>query len=125
MTSPIPLEDAYEGITHSICTLEFEAHRPLYDWVIENCECENVPHQYEFARLNLTRTIMSKRYLKRLVDEGVVSGWDDPAHAHDFRPAPPGLYARIHPGFLRADRRGESQQRGGRAPVGTLRPART
>ena len=56
-----PLEDAYEGITHSICTLEFEAHRPLYDWVIENCECENVPHQYEFARLNLTRTIMSKR----------------------------------------------------------------
>lgn len=73
-----PLEDAYEGITHSICTLEFEAHRPLYDWVIENCECENVPHQYEFARLNLTRTIMSKRYLKRLVDEGVVSGWDDP-----------------------------------------------
>ena len=73
-----PLEDAYEGITHSICTLEFEAHRPLYDWVIENCECDPAPHQYEFARLNLTRTIMSKRYLKMLVDEGVVSGWDDP-----------------------------------------------
>lgn len=73
-----PLEDAYEGITHSICTLEFEAHRPLYDWVIENCECDPAPHQYEFARLNLTRTIMSKRYLKMLVEQGVVSGWDDP-----------------------------------------------
>ena len=73
-----PLEDAYEGITHSICTLEFEDHRPLYDWVIENCECVPAPRQYEFARLNMTRTIMSKRYLKKLVDEGVVSGWDDP-----------------------------------------------
>jgi len=73
-----PLEDAYEGITHSCCTLEFEAHRPLYDWVIENCECENTPHQYEFARLNITRTIMSKRFLKRLVDEKIVTGWDDP-----------------------------------------------
>lgn len=73
-----PLEDAYEGITHSICTLEFEDHRPLYDWVVEHCECEKVPHQYEFARLNLERTIMSKRYLKKLVDEGVVDGWDDP-----------------------------------------------
>lgn len=73
-----PLGDAYEQITHSICTLEFEDHRPLYDWVTENCECDPAPHQYEFARLNLTRTIMSKRYLKKLVDEGVVSGWDDP-----------------------------------------------
>lgn len=73
-----PLEDAYEGITHSVCTMEFEDHRPLYDWFIKNCECENVPHQYEFARLNLTNTVMSKRYLKKLVDDGVVSGWDDP-----------------------------------------------
>ncbi len=73
-----PLEDAFEHITHSICTLEFEDHRPLYDWVIANCECAPAPHQYEFARLNLTRTIMSKRYLKKLVDEGFVSGWDDP-----------------------------------------------
>jgi glutaminyl-tRNA synthetase len=73
-----PLEDAYEKITHSICTLEFEDHRPLYDWVIVNCECVPAPHQYEFARLNQTRTIMSKRYLKKLVDEGFVSGWDDP-----------------------------------------------
>ena len=73
-----PLEDAYEGVTHSICTLEFEDHRPLYDWVIANTDCACAPHQYEFARLNLTQTIMSKRFLKRLVDEGVVSGWDDP-----------------------------------------------
>jgi len=73
-----PLSDAIEGITHSICTLEFEDHRPMYDWVIEQCEMETKTHQYEFARLNITNTIMSKRYLKLLVDEGVVSGWDDP-----------------------------------------------
>lgn len=73
-----PLEDALEGITHSICTLEFEDQRPLYDWVIENCETEAKPHQYEFGRLNLTDTVMSKRKLKQLVDEEVVDGWDDP-----------------------------------------------
>lgn len=73
-----PLEDAIEGITHSICTLEFEDHRPLYDWVILECEMEHVPHQYEFARLNVTNTVMSKRKLKQLVDEKVVDGWDDP-----------------------------------------------
>lgn len=73
-----PIEDAIEGITHSICTLEFEDQRPFYDWVIAECEMPNVPHQYEFARLNLTNTIMSKRYLKQLVDEQHVVGWDDP-----------------------------------------------
>ncbi len=73
-----PLGDAIEGVTHSICTLEFEDHRPLYDWVIRECEMESRPRQYEFARLNLTNTVMSKRYLKQLVDEGVVDGWDDP-----------------------------------------------
>lgn len=73
-----PLGDAHEGISHSICTLEFEDHRPLYDWVVVNCDCDPAPHQYEFARLNLTRTIMSKRYLKKLVDDRFVSGWDDP-----------------------------------------------
>ena len=73
-----PLEDAIEGITHSICTLEFEAHRPLYDWVVEECEMEAKPRQIEFARLNITNTVMSKRKLKQLVDEGVVDGWDDP-----------------------------------------------
>ena len=73
-----PLEDAHEGITHSICTLEFADHRPLYDWIIKECETECVPKQYEFARLNMTNTVMSKRKLKLLVDEGVVDGWDDP-----------------------------------------------
>ena len=73
-----PLEDAFEGITHSICTLEFEDHRPLYDWVKTNCGFGDFPKQIEFARLNITRTIMSKRFLKKLVDEGKVSGWSDP-----------------------------------------------
>ena len=73
-----PIEDAVEGVTHSICTLEFEDHRPLYDWVIDNCWTGKKPHQYEFARLNIARTIMSKRYLKKLVDDGAVDGWDDP-----------------------------------------------
>ncbi len=73
-----PVGDALEGVTHSICTLEFEDHRPLYDWVTKNCGFANPPHQYEFARLNIKNTIMSKRYLKKLVDGGVVDGWDDP-----------------------------------------------
>ena len=73
-----PLEDAIEGVTHSICTLEFEDQRPFYDWVVENCEMPSIPHQYEFARLNLTNTVMSKRKLKQLVDEKFVDGWDDP-----------------------------------------------
>ncbi|MED4693318.1 glutamine--tRNA ligase/YqeY domain fusion protein [Peribacillus frigoritolerans] len=73
-----PIEDAIEGVTHSICTLEFEDQRPLYDWIVENCEMESKPKQYEFGRLNLTNTVMSKRKLKQLVDEGFVDGWDDP-----------------------------------------------
>ena len=73
-----PLEDAIEGVTHSICTLEFEDHRPLYDWIVSECEMESTPRQYEFARLNITNTVMSKRKLKQLVDEGIVDGWDDP-----------------------------------------------
>jgi glutaminyl-tRNA synthetase len=73
-----PLSDAIEGITHSICTLEFEDHRPLYDWLIEHCRTESVPHQYEFARLNLNYTVMSKRRLLQLVTDGRVAGWDDP-----------------------------------------------
>ncbi len=70
--------DAIEGITHSICTLEFEEHRPLYDWFIENLPVPATPHQYEFSRLNVNYTVTSKRKLKQLVDEGVVTGWDDP-----------------------------------------------
>lgn len=73
-----PLEDAIEGVTHSLCTLEFKDQRPLYDWVVAECEMPHVPHQYEFGRLGLTNTVMSKRYLKKLVDEGAVDGWDDP-----------------------------------------------
>ena len=73
-----PLEDAIEGITHSICTLEFEAHRPLYDWVVNECEMEVKPRPIEFARLNMTNTVMSKRKLLQLVNEGVGEGWDDP-----------------------------------------------
>ncbi len=73
-----PLEDYYEGITHSICTLEFEDHRPLYDWVLNALDLPNPPRQIEFARLNLTNTVMSKRKLRKLVEEGYVAGWDDP-----------------------------------------------
>ena len=73
-----PIQDALEGVTHSLCSLEYEAHRPLYNWVVEQCEFEHKPRQIEFARLNLTNTVMSKRYLRRLVEEHYVSGWDDP-----------------------------------------------
>ncbi len=73
-----PIEDAIEGITHSLCSLEFENHRPLYDWVTLNCGFERRPRQIEFARLNLTHAVMSKRFIKKLVDEGTVWGWDDP-----------------------------------------------
>lgn len=74
-----PIQDALEGITYSLCSIEFENHRPLYDWVIESIGIFNPrPHQYEFARLNVTNTVMSKRYLRRLVEEKTVDGWDDP-----------------------------------------------
>ncbi len=73
-----PLEDAIEGVTHSLCTTEFEDQRPLYNWVVEQCEMDSQPQQIEFGRLGLTNTVMSKRKLKQLVDEGFVDGWDDP-----------------------------------------------
>ena len=73
-----PIQDALEGITHSLCSLEFEAHRPLYNWVIENCELPAHPRQIEFARLGIDHTVMSKRKLRKLVEENDVSGWDDP-----------------------------------------------
>lgn len=73
-----PIEDAIEGVTHSICTLEFEDHRPLYDWVVAECEFENPPKQIEFAKLYLTNVITGKRYIKQLVEDGIVDGWDDP-----------------------------------------------
>ncbi|MBM7662163.1 glutaminyl-tRNA synthetase [Bacillus mesophilus] len=73
-----PLEDAIEDVTHSICTTEFEDQRPLYNWVVEECEMKSTPQQIEFGRLNITNAVMSKRKLKQLVDEGLVDGWDDP-----------------------------------------------
>ena len=73
-----PLEDAFEGVTHSLCTLEFEDHRPLYNWVVEQAEFENPPKQIEFAKLYLTNVVTGKRYIKKLVEDGVVDGWDDP-----------------------------------------------
>ncbi len=73
-----PIQDALEGITHSLCSLEFENHRPLYDWVVNNINFEKKPKQREFARLNVTYTVMSKRYLRQLVETGLVDGWDDP-----------------------------------------------
>ena len=73
-----PLEDAFEGVTHSICTLEFEDHRPLYDWVVRECEFANPPRQIEFAKLYLTNVVTGKRYIKKLVEDKIVDGWDDP-----------------------------------------------
>ena len=73
-----PIEDAVEGITHSICTLEFEDHRPLYDWVVRECEFENPPRQIEFGKLYLNNVVTGKRYIKKLVEDKVVDGWDDP-----------------------------------------------
>jgi glutaminyl-tRNA synthetase len=73
-----PIQDALEGITHSMCSIEFENHRPLYEWVVDNCPLPHHPKQREFARLNVTNTVMSKRYLRELVETGRVEGWDDP-----------------------------------------------
>ena len=75
---PHPIEDAIEGVSHSICTLEFEDHRPLYDWVVRELEYENPPKQIEFAKLYLNNVVTGKRYIKRLVEDGIVDGWDDP-----------------------------------------------
>ncbi|MBQ4317266.1 MAG: glutamine--tRNA ligase/YqeY domain fusion protein [Clostridia bacterium] len=73
-----PIQDALEGITHSLCSLEYEDHRPLYNWVIEHCDVPSTPRQIEFARLNITNTVMSKRFLRSLVEDKLVDGWDDP-----------------------------------------------
>jgi glutaminyl-tRNA synthetase len=73
-----PIQDALEGITHSLCSLEYEAHRPLYNWVVENVDVPHHPRQIEFARLNMTYTVMSKRFLRQFVETGTVDGWDDP-----------------------------------------------
>lgn len=73
-----PLEDAIEGVTHSLCSLEFEDQRPLYDWVVRECEMPHTPHQYEFGKLHITQAVSGKRHIKKLIEEGVLDGWDDP-----------------------------------------------
>ncbi len=92
--------DAIEGVTHSICTLEFEDHRPLYDWFIDNLPVPSKPRQYEFARLNLNYTVTSKRKLKLLVDEGHVNGWSDPRMPTLMWNAPARLHPRLDPPLL-------------------------
>ena len=117
-----PIQDALEGITHSLCSLEFEAHRPLYDWVVNNVSVPNHPRQIEFARLGIDHTVMSKRKLRQLVEQNYVSGWDDPR-----MPTLCGLRRRLsqpfHPRFLRAHRRGEVRQHRRIRPARAL-PAR-
>ena len=116
-----PIEDALEGITHSLCSLEFEDHRPLYDWVIANCPVPAKPRQIEFARLGINYTVMSKRKLRQLVEEGRVSGWDDPrmptlcglrrrGYTPDGGPAP------REAGHHQLPRRSERDLRGGEQP---------
>ncbi len=104
--------DAIEGITHSICTLEFESHRPLYEWFLENLPVPAHPRQYEFSRLNLNYTITSKRKLKQLVDEKHVNGWDDPRMStlSGFRRR--GYTPAVDPQLLRHDRRQPFRRRG-------------
>ncbi len=96
--------DSIEGITHSLCTLEFEAHRPLYDWFVEALRLECRPQQIEFARLNLTYTIMSKRMLLKLVKEGHVKGWDDPRMPTIVGMRRRGYTPAVHPHVLRSHR---------------------
>ena len=97
--------DAIEGVTHSLCSLEFDAHRQLYDWYLEHLPLPgDRPRQYEFARLNLTHTVTSKRGLSALIEQALVDGWEDPPPAHAAGPAPPGLPAGGDPGVLRPHR---------------------
>ena len=102
--------DSIEGITHSICTLEFENHRPLYDWYVKELGIY-APQQIEFARLNLSYTVMSKRKLLELVQKKYVTGWDDPRMPTISRHAPPRLHAGGAAQLLRTDRRGQVRQR--------------
>ena len=103
--------DAIEGITHSLCTLEFEIHRPLYDWLIDNLPVPSKPRQIEFARLNLTYTVLSKRFLLRASDRGSCQGLGRPAHADNFGTAAARLSRGRHPGLRRINRRVEGGQR--------------
>ena len=111
-----PIQDALEGITHSLCSLEFEAHRPLYNWVVDNCDLPSKPRQIEFARLGIDHTVMSKRKLRALVGFRLGRSPD----AYTLRPAPPWLYRQVHPPFLRAYRRCQERKCGGIRLPGAL-----
>ena len=113
--------DSIERITHSICTLEYEDHRPLYDWFLDALGVYH-PQQIEFARLNLTHTVMSKRRLLELVEGAPRDGLGRSAHAHPRRAPPPRLHAGGHPRLLRAHRRGQGRQHGGHRAARALHP---
>ena len=113
------VSDAIEGITHSICTLEFEDHRPLYDWFLDALRTPHHPQQIEFARLNLTYTMMSKRKLLQLVRDKHVRGWDDPRMPTIQRTSSTRLYPGSDSEFLRTHRRSETQQHGRGSHAGT------
>ncbi len=106
------LSDSIENITHSLCTLEFEDHRPLYDWVLDELNTPSHPRQIEFARLNLSYTVMSKRMLLELVDNKHVSGWNDPRMPTLFGMRRRGIYSGFHKELLRPDRSGQKRQHG-------------
>ena len=120
-----PIEDAIEGVTHSICTLEFEDHRPLYDWVVRELEYPHPPKQIEFAKLYLTNVVTGKRYIKKLVEEGSVDGWDDPRLGVHRGPSPQGLYAGIYPEICGALRRFQSSELCRLRHAGVLHPGRS
>jgi hypothetical protein len=115
-----PIEDAMEHITHSLCSLEFEAHRPLYNWVVEHCDLPAKPRQIEFARLGINYTVMSKRKLRQLVEEGRSSPAGTIPGCPPVRPAPPGLHAALHPELLRPHRRFQGGLHGGLRLFGAL-----
>ena len=119
------LSDAIEGITHSICTLEFENNRPLYDWILDELKTPCHPQQIEFARLNLSHTVMSKRKLAELVRKETGQRLGRPPHAHAGRHAPARLYAGGDPRILRAHRRGQARQHGRYGAARTLRAGRS
>ena len=116
-----PLSDSIEGVTHSLCSLEYEIHRPLYDWFLENLGIFH-SRQIEFARLNLTHTVMSKRWLLELVKDGRVKGWDDPRMPTLVGPAPARLHARGHPGLRLARGHVQDGEHGGHRAPGALPP---
>lgn len=105
-----PIEDAIEGVSHSICTLEFEDHRPLYDWVVRELEYEKPPKQIEFAKLYLTNVVTGKRYIKKLVEDGIVDGWDESETGVDRSTPKKRFHTGIHQAFCGAVRNFKEQQ---------------